>query len=134
MLRFPSVERDHCIALLTRCFIDPFTDQNVESALSRDNQITDIVERPPFRDALRSGVICASILALDSLFVIPPLTMAVLATFASFPLIRHTFHALRKRCSGDSAAMESLLSSSVELTLSSALIGSGLARNCLLMS
>ena len=128
VLRFPSVERDHCIALLTRCFIDPFTDQNVESALSRDNQITDIVERPPFRDALRSGVICASILALDSLFVIPPLTMAVLATFASFPLIRHTFHALRKRCSGDSAAMESLLSSSVELTLSSALIGSGLAR------
>ena len=128
VLRFPSAERDHCVALLTRCFVDPFADQNVESALTSDNQITDIVERPAFRKALRNGLICASILALDSLFIIPPLTLAVLATFASLPLLRHTFHAFRQRCSGDSAAMESLLSSSVELTLSSALIGNGLAR------
>ena len=128
VIRFPSDQRDHLMTLLARCFVDPFSDQSVESSLSQNNQITDIVERPPFRKALRNGAICASVLALDLFFVVPPLTLAALATFASLPLLRHTLEALRKRWSGDQEATESVLSSSVELTLSSALIGSGLAR------
>ena len=131
VIRFPLGQREQLISLLARCFIDPFSDQGLESTLSQDNQITDVVERPSFRKAIRNGAICASVLAVDSLFVLPPFSLAAVATVLSWPLLRHAVHACRKRLAGDPAATESLLSASVDLTLSTTLIGSGLARESL---
>ena len=88
VIRFPSHEQDQIDLLLHQCFIDPFGDSKLESILSSESTIRDIVRSSSFRSALRTGATCGSILLIDSLIALPPLGMGLAATIFSFTLIR----------------------------------------------
>tara|TARA_A100001011_G_scaffold373601_1_gene433204 strand:+ start:806 stop:2950 length:2145 start_codon:yes stop_codon:yes gene_type:complete len=132
VIRFPLGNREHLLTVLNRCFVDPFSDTSLETALAQENQLVDIVKSQSFHHAVRNGALCASVLAFDSLMVVPPLALATSAIVLNLPLLRHFLRSIWKWLFGDAVTTQNLLQSSVEVALSTTLISGGLARESLL--
>ena len=76
VIRFHPRQRDEITLLLERCFIEPVADAGLEQALAAETRITDITHSSSFQQALRSGVICGSVLLIDSILAIPRWVLA----------------------------------------------------------
>ncbi|WP_186498938.1 hypothetical protein [Synechococcus sp. A15-24] len=131
VIRFHPRQRDEITLLLERCFIEPVADSGLEQALAAETRITDITHSSSFQQALRSGVICGSVLLIDSILAIPPLGLGLVATMLSLPLLREFIEQVKERLKGEVDSRQLLPPASVEVALSAMLIGSGLARESL---
>ena len=95
VVRFPHHERSKLLELLERCFVDPFSDTNLEFVLSQENQFADIYRRKTFQNAIKTGSICAIILIIDTTFILPPLVMLSAAIILSVPTIAEFFKEIK---------------------------------------
>ncbi len=131
VVRFPHHERSKLLELLERCFVDPFSDTNLEFVLSQENQFADIYRRKTFQNAIKTGSICAIILIIDTTFILPPLVMLSAAIILSVPTIAEFFKEIKERYINQKHKNIILPHSVLEIALSSTLIGSGLAKETL---
>ena len=131
VIRFHPRQRGEITLLLERCFIEPVADSGLEQALAAETRITDITHSSSFQQALRSGVICGSVLLIDSILAIPPLGLGLVATMLSLPLLREFIEQVKERLKGEVDSRHLLPPASVEVALKATLIGSGLARESL---
>jgi len=131
VIRFQPCHRSAITLLLERCFTEPVADSGLEKALSAESWFTDITHSSSFKQALRGGVICGSVLLLDSIVAISPLGLGLVATMLSWPLVRELYEQVKERLKGEVDSRHLLPPASVEFTLSATLIVSGLARESL---
>ena len=131
VIRFPEDQKVHLLLILKRCFIDPFSDSAFESSLVQENQFIDISDNRSFRNAIRNGAICASVLVLDALWVVPPFAMATAATLLSLSLFKE-FVVQARGVLFSKEPSRLLPESSLELALSLTLISSGLSSESIL--
>ena len=131
VIRFQPCHRSDITLLLERCFIEPVADSGLEKALSAESWFTDITHSSSFKQALRGGAICGSVLLLDTIVAISPLGLGLVATMLSWPLVRELYEQVKERLKGEVDSRHLLPPASVEFTLSATLIVSGLARESL---
>ena len=131
VIRFHPRQRGDIALLLERCFVEPVADSGLEEALAAESRLTDVTHSSSFRQALRNGVICGSLLLMDTIVAIPPLGLGFVATMLSWPLLRELYEQLKERLKGEVDSRHLLPPASVEVALSATLIGSGLARESL---
>ena len=131
VVRFPNHERSKLLKLLERCFVDPFSDTNLEFVLSQENQFADIYRRKTFQNAIKTGSICAIILIIDAAFILPPLALLSAAVILSAPTVAEFFKEIQERFVDQKNKNIILPHSVLEIALSTTLIGSGLAKETL---
>ena len=128
VIRFNPSQKNELTLLLERCFVEPFADSSLEQVLSDESFVTDIAHSSSFHQSLKNGLIFGSVLLLDSLVVLPPFSLGLVAALLSLPLLREFSEQIKSRLSGELDSPHILPSASVEVALNFTLIGSGLAR------
>ena len=131
VIRFNPSQKNELTLLLERCFVEPFADSSLEHVLSEESFVTDIAHSSSFHQSLKNGLIFGSVLLLDSLVVLPPFSLGLVAALLSLPILREFSEQIKSRLSGELDPPHVLPPASVELALNFTLIGSGLARESL---
>jgi len=130
VIRFPPDELSSLLSLLESCFIDPFADSTLETILSDENQLTNIIHNPSLKTALNRSFIIGSVLLVDTFIVTSPWILSVTSAVLIWPLIREFFDQVADRLKNESSS-QLVPESSTELVLSTTLIAFGLSKELL---